>query len=139
MNKLILFLFFILPLVSFGQLGKTPDEIEETLGKNYLVENVEGFLTYSYDYQFEYNGKKVIERYTFRFKKINDDFRCVTWTIIRPNEMQDQSYWYLEDFFKRNDAIYIGDIDRNTMNINLYRLEGYYFINVTYKDEYKID
>jgi hypothetical protein len=139
MNKLILFLFFILPLVSFGQLGKTPNEIEGTLGKNYLVENVEGFLTYSYDYQFEYNGKKVIERYTFRFKKINDVFRFVTWTIIRPNEIQDQSYWYLEDFFKRNDAIYIGDIDRNTMNINLYRLEGYYFINVTYKDEYKID
>ena len=139
MNKLILFLFFILPLVSFGQLGKTPNEIEGTLGKNYLVENVEGFLTYSYDYQFEYNGKKVVERYTFRFKKIDDVFRCVTWTIIRPNEVQDQSYWYLEDFFKRNDAIYIGDIDRNTMNINLYRLEGYYFINVTYKNEFKID
>ena len=139
MNKLILFLFLILPFVSFGQLGKTPDEIEGTLGKNHLVENVEGFLTYSYDYQFEYNGKKIVERYTFRFKKIDGDFKCVNWTIIRPNEIQDQSYWYLEDFFKRNDAIYIGDIDRNIMNINLYRLEGYYFINVTYKDEYKID
>lgn len=133
MKNILFSLLFILPLVSFGQLGKTQKEIKETLGEKHLTEIVEEFVNYSYDFQFQYEGKILIERYTFRFEKINGDYICTSWAISRPIETYNQTYWELEDYFKMNDSVYICEIDKSTMNINLFRDNGYYLINVTYK------
>lgn len=133
MKNILFYLLFILPLVSFGQLGKTPNEIEKSLGKTHSTEFVEGFLKYSYDFQSQLEGKKIIETYTFIFEKINGNFICKSWSVFRPIDALNKTYWELEDYFKVNDAIYLCEVDKSTQDVNLFRGEGYYLINVTNK------
>ena len=139
MKNILFSLFFILPLITFGQLGKTQKEIKQTLGNEYVVDFVDRFTNYIYDFKFLYEDKWMTERYIFTFERVNGDMYCTNWQIVRPIETYNQTYWELEDYFKLNDTIYIGEIDKTKMNINLFRGEGYYCINVTYKNEYKLN
>lgn len=139
MKNILFFLFFILPLISFGQLGKTQDDIKKSLGEEYMVDFVDRFTNYIYDFNFLYENKWMTERYIFTFEKINEKMICTNWQIVRPIETFNQTYWELEDYFKSNDVVYVSEIDKSKMNINLYRGEGYYCINVTYKNQYKLN
>lgn len=135
MYKLFLILTLLIPSIISAQLGRTPSEIEVLLGKDYIVHNKDGVMSYSYNFEFSYLGKMTPEVYTFVFGELNGELCCINWMVFRPLETLNDSYWYLEDYFKMNDSIYLDSFDKNTMEINIYRQETYYFINVKFKDD----
>ena len=135
MKKLFLFFVLLLPTLTFAQLGRTPQEIENLLGKDFLKQTDDGILTYSYNFEFDFRGKKTPEVYTFVFGELNGEICCTNWMVFRPLETLNESYFYLEDYFKLNDSIYLDHFDKETMQINIYRQEKYYFINVNFKND----
>jgi hypothetical protein len=134
MKNLFLSLLLVLPFLSFGQLGKTPDEIVNLLGKDFTIDNTDGILSYSYNFTFDYLGTKTPEKYTFVFGEVDGEICCINWMVFRPLETMNTSYFYLEDYFKLNDSIYLDKFDKEVMQINIYRQETYYFINIKYKN-----
>jgi len=128
MKRILLNLLLLLPTITFCQLGKTTDEIESSLGKNYNVESIGNFTKYNYVFDYE-NGDK--QTYTFTF----DHFGyCINWSLTRPLDKDNLSYQELETHFKENDLVYLDTVDKSTMNVNLFRYEDLYEVYVSNKN-----
>lgn len=130
MKKILMIILLVLPFYCNAQLGKRMSEIESLLGSNYRLEKIGEITRYHFDYDYISGGKTSIQTYTFSFNK---DSICYNWSLKIPEDKKDITYWDLEDYFKLNDLVYLYQIDKSKMNLNLFRGDGYYIVNVIYK------